>query len=62
MQPSKQLSVFERTFERCMGLWADDKSLYMSSLYQLWRFENALELGKNHNSYDALSERSTDLS
>ncbi|MDA0261541.1 MAG: DUF4915 domain-containing protein, partial [Proteobacteria bacterium] len=37
-----KLSVFERTFARCMGLWADRQTIYMSSLFQLWRFENAL--------------------
>jgi uncharacterized protein (TIGR03032 family) len=42
-----KLSVFERTFERCMGLAvsADAQTLWMSSLYQLWRFENALPSG-----------------
>ena len=39
-----RLSVFERTFERCMGLCStnDGQTLWMSSVYQLWRFENAL--------------------
>ncbi|MBD2410347.1 TIGR03032 family protein [Nostoc calcicola FACHB-389] len=54
LQPTGKLSVFERTFDRCMGLWAEGQSLYMSSLYQLWRLENALEPGNNHNGYDAL--------
>jgi uncharacterized protein (TIGR03032 family) len=54
LQPNGQLSVFERTFERCMGLYASGSSLYLSSLYQLWRFENALEPGQTHNGYDAL--------
>lgn len=54
LQPSGQLSVFERTFERCMGLYATSQTLYLSSLYQLWRLENALEAGQNHNGYDAL--------
>lgn len=51
---SGKLSVFERTFERCMGLWTSPDRLYMSSLYQLWRFENALELGQLQNGYDRL--------
>lgn len=42
-----RLSVFERTFERCMGLAvsADAQTLWMSTVYQLWRFENALPQG-----------------
>ncbi|MCU0537175.1 MAG: TIGR03032 family protein [Hydrococcus sp. Prado102] len=54
LQASGKLSVFERTFERCMGLWAEDSTLYMNSLYQLWRFENVLEPGQTHNGYDRL--------
>ncbi len=54
LQPNGQLSVFERTFNRCMGLYAEGSTLYMSSLYQLWRFENALEPGQTHNDYDCL--------
>ncbi len=54
LQPDGQLSVFERTFNRCMGLWAEGSTLIMSSLYQLWRFENALEPGQTHNGYDCL--------
>jgi uncharacterized protein (TIGR03032 family) len=52
LKPDLGLSVFERTFNRCMGLWANDQSLIMSSLYQLWRFENALEPGQLANGYD----------
>ena len=54
LQPNGQLSVFERTFERCMGLCLSGSSLYMSSLYQLWRFENALKQGQTHNGYDSV--------
>lgn len=49
-----KLSVFQRTFERCMGLYAQDSTLYMSSLYQLWRFENSLQPGEVYNGYDAI--------
>ncbi len=49
-----RLSVFERTFNRCMGLWASPDTLYMSALYQLWRFENALAPGQAHKGYDRL--------
>ena len=48
------LTVFERTFNRCMGLWGDGQTLWMSSLYQLWRFENVLRRGQLHNGFDRL--------
>ncbi len=37
------LAVFERTFNHCMGLWAspDSRTLWLSSKFQLWRFEQA---------------------
>ncbi len=49
-----RLSMFERHFPRCMGLWASSESLWLSSLYQLWRFENALEPGQTHKGFDRL--------
>jgi uncharacterized protein (TIGR03032 family) len=52
LQPDSRLSVFERTFNRCLGLWSDGQSLWMSSLYQLWRFENVLEPGHQADGYD----------
>ncbi|MEM1369262.1 MAG: TIGR03032 family protein [Cyanobacteria bacterium P01_H01_bin.15] len=49
------LSFFERSFNRSMGLWGDCQTLYLSSLYQIWRFENALQDGQLHNDeYDCL--------
>lgn len=53
-QPSGRLSVYERTFERCMGLHATRDTLWMSSIYQVWRFENALEAGQGQDGYDAV--------
>ena len=53
-KPDGQLAVFERTFNRCMGLWADGQTLWLSSLYQLWRFENALRPGQSHDGHDRL--------
>lgn len=47
-----RLSLFERTFNRCMGLWSDGQTMWMSSLYQLWRFENILPAGERFNDYD----------
>lgn len=56
LQPDGRLSVFERTFNRCMGMCSDAaaQTLWMSSLYQLWRFENVLEPGQSVNDFDRL--------
>jgi uncharacterized protein (TIGR03032 family) len=54
LQPSGRLSVFERSFNRSMGLWSDGQSLWMSTLYQLWRFENALGPGETNDGYDRM--------
>lgn len=54
LNPDGQLSVFQRTFNRCMGLYSTGQSLYLSTLYQLWRFENFLEPGQQHQGYDRL--------
>lgn len=53
-QADNRLSIFERTFNRCMGLVADGDELWMSSMFQLWRFANALEDGQTHGEYDRL--------
>lgn len=51
-----KLSVFERTFNRCMGLATsrEGQQLFMSSLYQLWRFDNALKTHHAHETYDKM--------
>jgi uncharacterized protein (TIGR03032 family) len=49
-----RLSVFERTFERCMGLWSDGQSFWLASSYQLWRMENVLDEGERIDGYDRL--------
>jgi uncharacterized protein (TIGR03032 family) len=49
-----QLAVFERTFNRSMGLWADGQSMWLSTLYQVWRFENALRPGEQYQGHDHL--------
>jgi uncharacterized protein (TIGR03032 family) len=54
LQPNGRLSVFERTFNRCMGLWADSETLWMSSLFQMWRFGNVLGPQQIHEGYDRL--------
>src|SRR5262249_6499979 len=54
--PDGRLAVFERTFNRAMGLWAsaDAQTLYLSTLYQLWRFENVLAPGTLYEGHDRL--------
>lgn len=49
-----RLAVFERTFNRSMGCCYDRGSLWMSSLFQLWRFENVLRPGRQWQGCDAL--------
>ena len=55
LQPDGQLSVFERSFRRAMGLWSDGQAMWMASLFQLWRFHNALHEGEKANeSFDRM--------
>jgi len=54
LQPNGRLSIFERTFNRAMGLHATAQTLHLSSLYQLWRFENVLPAGQDYQGYDRL--------
>ncbi len=54
LKPDNGLSVFERSFNRCMGLCATPNGLYMSSLYQVWRFENVFEPEQNQDGFDRL--------
>ncbi len=52
--PNQSLSVFERTFERPMGLWSDGNVLWLSTLYQIYRFKNSLSAGQLNDGYDRL--------
>jgi uncharacterized protein (TIGR03032 family) len=54
LKPDNGLSVFERSFNRCMGLCSTPNGLYMSSLYQVWRFENVFEAGQQQDGFDRL--------
>lgn len=54
LKPDGSLSIFERTFDRCMGLGANGKQLWMSSLYQMWRFEDFLDPDTTQDGYDAV--------
>jgi uncharacterized protein (TIGR03032 family) len=53
-RPDGVLAVFERTFSRAMGLWADGQTLWLSTQYQLWRFENVLRRGETYQGHDRL--------
>jgi uncharacterized protein (TIGR03032 family) len=52
--PEGRLAVVERTFNRAMGLWADGQTLWLSTLYQVWRFENLLQPGEIYQGHDRL--------
>ena len=45
-QTDGRLSIFERSLPRCMGMCAHDDSVWVTSLFQLFRVENALEPGQ----------------
>ncbi|MEZ5983448.1 MAG: TIGR03032 family protein [Parvularculaceae bacterium] len=47
------LSVFERTIERPMALCAHGRDLYLSSLFQLWKFCD-ITRGADYEGYDRL--------
>ncbi|HEV8062516.1 MAG TPA: TIGR03032 family protein, partial [Gemmataceae bacterium] len=48
------ISIHERTLSRVMGMWGSEQTLWMSTLFQLWRFENALRPGETYQGYDRL--------
>ncbi|MEL6792195.1 MAG: TIGR03032 family protein [Pseudomonadota bacterium] len=48
------LSIFERSFPRCMGMGRDSKgALWLATLYQIWRFNDFLDPGERRNGHDA---------
>ncbi|MFT5589709.1 MAG: hypothetical protein ACI9ZF_001887 [Bradyrhizobium sp.] len=49
-----EISIFERSFNRCMGLCATGNGLYMSTLHQVWRFENLFQPGQMQDDFDRL--------
>src|SRR5207253_2538647 len=53
-RPDGGLAVIERTFNRCMGLWADGQTLWLSAQYQIWRMENVLRPDERHQGHDRL--------
>lgn len=49
---TQELSIFERTFERPMGLYADGEQIWLSTLYTLYRFTNSLGDGELEDGFD----------
>ena len=47
------LSVFERTFNKCMGLAAaGPETIYLGTRYQIWRLQHVPPQGAGHEAYD----------
>ena len=51
---SRQLSGYQRLYDRAMGLQATPARLYLSCKYQLWQLDNALTPGELYQGYDKL--------
>jgi len=49
---TEKVKISEGSFERCLGLWGDGDSLWVATLYQIWRLDNLLMPGKKHKHYD----------
>ena len=47
-----ECTLFERLFERAMGLYATAENLYLSTRYQLWQFDNHLAAGEVYRGFD----------
>lgn len=52
--PDGSVHASERTFPRCMGLAMKDNTIWMSSIFQMWRFENSLLPGQIYQGYDKI--------
>lgn len=53
-KPGGHLSVFERTFNRSMGIWSDTQTMWLGSAFQIWRFENMLPPDRVDGEFDRL--------
>ena len=51
-KPDGTLSVFERSFNRCMGICCDGQTMWLASQHQIWRLENCLESGQHQDGFD----------
>ncbi|MEO0827554.1 MAG: TIGR03032 family protein, partial [Cyanobacteria bacterium J06642_9] len=50
----ERLALHERLFDKPMGLFAQGETLYMSTRYQLWQFDNLLAPGELRSGCDRL--------
>ena len=46
------LAIFNRNLARVMGIAVHEQTLWVATLWQLWRFENALKPGEKHGALD----------
>ena len=53
-KPAGRLAVFERTFNRAMGLCGDGRTAWLSTAFQIWRLENVLARGMTEDDSDCL--------
>ncbi|MEH2233750.1 MAG: TIGR03032 family protein [Nostoc sp.] len=53
-QANGQIKLNERLFDKPMGLYLAGKSLYMTTRYQLWHFDNFLGNDEKHGECDRL--------
>lgn len=51
-----KIAAHERLFDKPMGMYAANNSIYISTRYQIWRFENLLAPGEIYQQSDSLSE------
>jgi uncharacterized protein (TIGR03032 family) len=54
LKDNGDMSVFDRSFSRCMGMCPTPNGFYMSSIHQVWRFENLFLKGEIQDGYDRL--------
>ena len=57
-KPDQALSVFERTYNHCMGMWAspDARTIWLSSRFQIWRLESAAATAVPYQPVDPVDE------
>jgi uncharacterized protein (TIGR03032 family) len=54
VKPDGRLSVFQRVFERAMGLAVSSERLLLATRFQLWQLDNILRPGEVERGYDRL--------